>query len=198
MKAANNLRVRSDLDHIRLTQVLHARFVPELILNILYIESDSNFELKLPDLVMKENVEAVHHVGGAGVIQDVVQVSQQEVETVLRAGTRGEGRVVGVTVTRLVGPQVQQDGAPEVRMTRGRHVVFAPRARPLSPAPGVAVTPEVGLSLVVDGQVLVSPGEAIVLGALSAGQVLVVNIGETAGFAGVRPSLQGGAGETPL
>ena len=145
---------------------------------------------------MKENIEAVHHVGGAGVIQYVVQVSQQEVETVLRAGTRAEGRIVSVTVTRLVGPQVQQDGAPEV--IRGRHIVLALRARPLSPAAGGAVTPEVRLPLVIDGEVLVSPGEAVVQVALTAGLVLIVNVWKAAGFARVRAPLQGGAGETPV
>ena len=92
---------------------------------------------------MEENIEAVHHVGGAGVIQYVLQVAQQQVETVLRAGTRGEGRIVSVTVTRLVGPQVQQDGPPEVTLLTASQVVVTLRARPLSPAPGVAVTPEV-------------------------------------------------------
>ena len=152
--------------------------------------------MKSTDLVMKVNIEAVHHVGRAGVIDYIAEVTQQEVETVLSARLRGERRLVGVAVAGLVGPQVQQDGAPEV--IRGGHVVLALGARPLSPAMGGAVAPEVRLSLVVDGQVLVGPGEAIVLGALSAGQVLVVDIGETAGLPGVRPALPGGAGEAPL
>ena len=145
---------------------------------------------------MEENVEAVHHVGRAGVIEDVVQVTQQEVEPVLSPRLRGERRVVGVTEAWLVGPQVQQDGAPEV--IRGRHIVLALRARPLSPAPGGAVTPEVRLPLVIDGEVLVSPGEAVVQVALTAGLVLIVDVWKAAGFARVGASLRGGAGETPV
>ena len=43
--------------------------------------------MKPTDLVMEEDIEAVHHVGRAGVIDYTLEVTQQEVETVLDLGT---------------------------------------------------------------------------------------------------------------
>ena len=107
------------------------------------------------DLVVEKNIEAVHHVLAVRVVDEVVHLAQQEVQTVLPAWLGGCGRVVGVAVARLVRPEVEEDGGPDMSVLRPRReVVLAVRLRPLPPTPRVAVAPEVRLSLVVDGEIV--------------------------------------------
>ena len=104
---------------------------------------------------MEKNIEAVHHVLAVRVVDEVVHLAQQEVQTVLPAWLGGCGRVVGVAVARLVRPEVEEDGGPDLSVLRPRReVVLAVRLRPLPPTPRVAVAPEVRLSLVVDGEIV--------------------------------------------